>query len=427
MRRFTFVLTLTFTGTLIAQSPEPRPLPPSITGVPGQPLIPLTPTAGVVPETKLAPISRYQNLAALPPETAQAVLGLRTGSDWLLKRQQANGRFVAGVNLDTKSIIPTGTEFEQSLSTWAVCQAARFMGDEKLNLAGSQAILSLMTLTTDSPDGCKVPVLPWGVNNIPTGFAAVLALAIFELPDADDKTSADAVKLCRFIKKQMQKDGSIAWQTHTKIDVSGENLQPGLALLALATAYRVTGDATFKDSCLSGVTYYRDAFRRQPNAVMAGTLLPAFVECHRLTKSDAARTATFELADWLITQQATATTVKTPAWAGSFVDPDSVSEPNITTAYVLKGLAAACQLARNEADLQRYPRYRAATVEVLKFTGSLQYTAENAVAFEAGIRQQYVLGGVRRTLTGTIVTAENTALVVLGFQRFLESGADSRD
>ena len=55
---------------------------------------------------------------------------------------------------------------------------------------------------------CRVPVHSSLTCNR-VGFAATVALAIYELPAADAKLIAEAEKLCEFLHKQCKPDGSV--------------------------------------------------------------------------------------------------------------------------------------------------------------------------------------------------------------------------
>ena len=72
-------------------------------------------------------------------------------------------------------------------------QAAKFSGDEKQAAMASQSILTLLAATRVDPadTNCRVPVHSSLVCNR-VGFAAVVALAIYELPAADAKLIAEA-------------------------------------------------------------------------------------------------------------------------------------------------------------------------------------------------------------------------------------------
>ncbi len=402
MRRFIpFVLPI-FAWPAFAQSPPPALLPPNITGATAP--APVIPAAASVAKTPA--IHRYANLKDLPPETASAVLGLRSGADWLAQRQQPHGRFLFGVNPALRTLLEGDSDFRQALATWAVCQAAGFTGDEKLAACGAQAVLGLLTQTKE-PQGSQA-----------VGVAAVVALAIQALPTADAKLRAEADRLTAYLAQRLRADGSFGIDA---TDAESLHAVPGLALQAMAQTNAPA------DAMTRALAHYRSKFKEAPHAVAAGTLIPAAVEQCLRTKDANAAAFAFEMADWLCSAQYGKLDAKQLLWAGGFRTDVGAApkEPGFESAHAARGLAAACQLIRQAVpDLQRYPKYRGATVDALGFARGLQYTLENTGHFAADFRAQYLLGGCRTGLTDGNLRADATALATLAFQRFLESGAD---
>lgn len=402
MRRlFPFVLPV-LAWPAFAQSPPPALLPPSITGATAP--APVIPAAASV--AKPPAIARYQNLKDLPPETASAVIGLRAGANWLAQRQQPHGRFLFGVNPALRAPLEGDSDFRQALATWSVCQAAAFTGDEKLAASGAQSVLGLLTQT-------KEPQGPQAV-----GFAAALVLAIQALPTADARLRAEADRLTAYLAGQIRANGSFAIDA---TDAESLHAVPGLALQAMAQANAPA------DAMNRALAYYRAKFKDAPHAVAAGTLIPAAVEFVLRTKDANAAAFAFEMADWLGNAQYGKLDAKQILWAGGFRTDTATQpqEPGYESAHAARGLAAACQLIRQAVpDLQRYPKYRTATVDALGFVRGLQYSLENTTHFSAEFRAQYLLGGCRTALTDGNLRIDATALSALAFQRFLESGAD---
>ena len=53
--------------------------------------------------------------------------------------------------------------------------------------------------------------------------------------------------------------------------------------------------------------------------------------------------------------------------------------------------------------------------------------ADNTTHFTGEFRSQYLIGGVRTGMTDGNIRLDATALSLVAFQRFLESGADGRE
>ena len=128
----------------------------------------------------------------------------------MTRMNQASGRFMYGYNPALRQPILGDSDVKQARAALALAQAARFCGDEKQAAIASQAILTLLAATKIDPTdpNCRVPIQASAFCNR-VGFAAVLALAIYELPSADTKLVVEAERLCGFLRKQCRPDGSI--------------------------------------------------------------------------------------------------------------------------------------------------------------------------------------------------------------------------
>lgn len=420
MRYLIGFCTLAVASSSFAQAP-PMTLPSSILGKSAPQN--LTPAAAVV--AKPPPIARYPNLANVAPETAQAVLGMRTGAEWLARRQLAHGKFLFGVNPTLRTPLEGDSEFRQAIATWAVCQAAAFTFDEKLTACGGQAILTLLAQTKDDATDAtlRVPTIPAGSGDA-VGYAACLVLAIEALPSADAKLLNEAEKLSNFLRKQIRADGGVTCGDAN--DPDAVNVYPGLALQALALNARRKPAAGKYEAIAKGLGYYRAAFRAKPHPSLAGTILPAAVEVYIDTRSADVAAIAVEMGDWLCAAQLGKSDPHLVLLAGGF-RTSPTNEPSFETAHALRGLAAATHLSRQIPDPARYAKYRPATVEAIRFMRGLQYTADNTTHFTGEFRSQYLIGGVRTGTTDGNIRSDATALSLVAFQRFLESGADGRE
>jgi hypothetical protein len=385
-------------GVAVGQEP-PRPLPPSIGGVTPAGGVPVPAAPGSQP-----PLAKFEPLLTFPPETRQAVFGVRTGGAWLARRLQPHGRFLFGVNPALRAPLDGDTDYRQAQAAWGLAAAARMTGDDRLAAAAGQAVLSLLAGCREDGDGKG----PAGGPN-PVGCAAALALAVSELPAGDPKVTAEGEKVARWLAKRQKPDG--AWEAGAA--------ESGLAMQALA-AFRM------HDPLARGLAFHRAAFRRQPTATLAGTVLPAAVDHALATGNGESAAAALEMGDWLCAAQVGRTDPKVQ-WAGGFRSPEPAAEPGFESAHAARGLAAGCQLLHKKVgDLARYAKYRPAAAEAVEFVRSLQYTADNTAHFEPAFRTEFLIGGVRTTATDGTIRADATGLAVTAFGRFLESGSAER-
>lgn len=433
MRRHWWLVLVALAGALpllSAQQPPPRPLPPSVTG--GTPAVPtpVRPASGTQAEALTAPIARFQKLNDFPPETGETIAAAKAGANWLFNMHQANGRFILGLNPSLKAVLPGDNELFQAFAAQALAEAARFTGEERYTARATQAVLTLLTLTRPDPADatCRVPSV--GCNG--PAFAAVLAMAIYQLPSTDAKLLGQADELCAFLRKQCQADGSIKIflrpDDATKLDPEGAPIYPGIVIQAMAMNSRMKPDAAKLTLLAKGVAYYRQAFRTQPQPWMAATLIPGFVDFYLQANKDAtARDAVFEMADHLCECQLPGLGVAQGSRAGGFkpsVAAPTGVEPGFASAAFAGALAHATKLTRHVPDQARYQKYRQATMDGLAFTRRLQFTDETADHFEKGFRVRYLNGGVHLSPSDGTTRIDATAHAVCAFVAFLQSGAE---
>ena len=166
-----------------AAAPPLLPLPMPVVGTPAAPTLPTGPIAPAE-----APLSRFEQLVTFPPVTQCAVGGVVLASEWMTKVHQANGRFLYGYVPALRLPMSGDNDLMQARAAVAMAQAARFTGDQKRAAIASQTILTLLAstkLAANDPN-CRVPVqVSFTCNRV--AFAALLALAIYELPNANDR------------------------------------------------------------------------------------------------------------------------------------------------------------------------------------------------------------------------------------------------
>jgi hypothetical protein len=424
MARLTAFVFLSLIGlTLRAQPPAPPALlPPSVAN-------PRPATADVVPVAlaakPAAPIERYErDLRLYPAETAQAVYSVRAAGAWLVRMNQADGKFMAGLNPALARPTEGISDMAQAYAAWACAKLARFTGDDKTAATANQAVLALLTMTKVDGDQ-RVPVAASEKCNR-VGFASLLALAICELPGADAKRIADAEMLGAFLKKQLRDNGSVNC-TDTpdgdvrKSDPFGAQMYPGHCFQALMALDRVKPEQWKRDAVMKGMTYYREAFKAEPAPMTAGAMLPAAVELLQRGKVESVVAFAWEMADSLCGCQAVAADSPLRMVGGFRVYN---ADPAATTAWCGHGLAAAVQLALQVSDGARAGRYRTALVNALAFVRSLQFTDESCQHFEKNFRLRFLLGGMVVSTTDGNLRVDQTAMLALSQMRFLESGAD---
>jgi len=298
----------------------------------------------------------------------------------------------------------------------------------------SQAILALLAATKPDPAdaNCRVPVYSSATCNR-VGFAALLVLAVHELPSADDKLLAEAEKLCAFLQKQLRPDGSVHYTDNpadvpTQVDPSGVNEYPGYSLHAIAASNRTRPAGWKADAVRKGVTFYRTAFKAAPHPMLAATMTPAAAEHFLQSKDPTILAAAVEMCEWLCELQIPPADPKRPLWAGGFrgwANGQAVdAPPGFETGAYLHALACACKSTKEAQDTTRFGRFRQAATDAAQYLGGLQYTEANTRHFADTFRAGTLIGGFYLSPTDGNLRIDATARCVSGLLRFLGSGAE---
>jgi hypothetical protein len=421
-------------------TPTPPPLPaivapgapPAITVPPALPVT-TTPTPTTA-RTNDCLLSRFEPLAACPLHTQSVVRGVLYSANWMTRMNQSHGRFIYGFNPALRQPLLRDHDLLQARAAMAMAQLAKFTGDEKQGAIASQAILTLLTTTKVDPidPNCRVPLHSSLVCNR-IGFAATLALAIYALPAADAKLISDAEQLCEFLHKQCRSDGSIHYTDGTSeasidVDPAGVNEYPGLALHAIVASNRVRPASWKNDVARQGIVFYRNYFHAKPHPLLAATLAPGCAELYLQTKWTDSADFVFEMNDWLCRIQIPNADPRIPQWAGGFrtvvneQQTDSPSGPE--TGFYLQSLSYASLVARTTPDLDRYGKFKAASMAATQYLTDLQYVETNTRHFENAFRANMLIGAFHLTPTDGNIRIDATASAVTGLLRFLESVAD---
>ncbi len=423
------------TFPLVPPKPSGDPVPPAPPAAPpafGNP----PPVRSVAPPAPAdVPLSRFLQLTDFPVTTQESVNGALRGATWITKMHQPHGRFYYGYNPTLRQTMAGDHDLKQARTTLAVAQSARFSGDKNQAAVAGQTILVLLASTKAAAGdpNCRVPVqMSLTCNRV--AFAALVAMAIYEAPNASDKDTDDAERLCEFIRRQLRADGSVHYtdgptDVPTQIDPAGVNEYPGLALHALALSNRVRPAEWKKEAVKKGVGHYSELFRTKPHPVLAATVVPAATELYLQTKLNEMAGAAFEMTDWLCALQVPVTDPRIPQWAGGFrtvANGHSTDAPAgaAETGMYVQCLSCAYQLNRFTPDLNRERKYKAAVVAAAQFLCGLQFTEANTAHFESTFRVSRLIGGFYLSPTDGNLRTDATACAVTGLLSYLSSGAE---
>lgn len=399
MRPTTLSAPLVALAAAVGLAQPPQPLPPG-----------MVPEAGLRPgPPPEAPIAKYEPLAAFPAPTQQAVRAVATGGNWLVRMNQAQGRFVHGYRPAVRQAMDGDSDLRQAVAALGLVQAARFTGDERSAAVAAHAILALLATTRPDPADptCRIPS-----GGAPV--AAALALAIYDLPGADERLLGEAERLCHFLRRSRA------------LDALDEATGPALA--AVVASHKSRPDAWKAEAAAKCVAAHRRAFQTAPNPAVVAGLIPAFADFHLSARDPDAGAAVFELADWLCGVQYPAASARNPTWAGGFrgaaTGPPADTEPTHDSAAGLAALGWAYQVTARNADVARAERYKQAAQDAAQFVAALQYTEPNTRHFENTFRANVLIGGFHLSPSDGDLRCDATGRCVAALARYLAGGAD---
>jgi hypothetical protein len=230
--------------------------------------------------------------------------------------------------------------------------------------------------------------------------AGLLVLAVSELPAPQEDLLRKADQLCNYIRRQQRPDGSLAYtdadDDRAAPDPDGISLYPGAALYGLMRSQQRRPAEWKTELVRKALGYYAPWWRGHKNLAFVPWQTAAFAEAYLLTRERPFADFVNEMNDWLCELQYDRLDPGHPQWLGGFMgwaDGKAVpAAPRVTSACYAEGLAEACRVARQTADLARFQRYGEALERGLQFLVTLQYTEANTQHFNPWYRQR-LLGG----------------------------------
>ncbi|MCS6978183.1 MAG: hypothetical protein NZM31_14415 [Gemmatales bacterium] len=314
-------------------------------------------------------------------------MSTRRAAEWLWNANRADGTFLPGLRPDLDAEVEDDL-LRQIQGAYGLARSARFFASERYAVRARQAILSLLTMTRTDPQDASVRfTVPPSSQTNRLGAAALLVLAIHELPEPGADLLEQADQLANFLKKQQRKDGSFAVSDdgeESAASPADAAVYSANAILALARSSGRQAEPGRMAAARNGFTAAFRAWKenRLPHATCV--LICAGAELHARTGDKALSENVCELADWLCTLQYPPDP-RRPAWQGGFRTSPSKAggevEPAADSALCIEAVCEACRVVRAGADLQRFGRYRDAGERGFQFLTTLQYGPANTKHF----------------------------------------------
>ena len=365
-----------------------------------------------------------RDLSKLSRVESQGYLNGQRGTEWLVRSNQSDGRFLFGYLPALRTPMKGDHYLTQVEAVHALGRAARFYQNNQATAIARQAVLTLLQDTTiDSKDATiRTTSLPSTLVNR-LAAAGYLVLAIHALPEPAKDLVDQARQLENFVRKQQRADGSlIVTEGESKIDVEAVNHYTGPALRALAVGGQF-------DMVRRARPHYFKWWQEHKNMAMVPGHTAAYAEAYVQTREQAFADAVFEMNDWLCALQYQQPDERRPLWLGGFKtwsDGKEVSEaPEAGSALYIESLCQACRVARKAGDVRRFQRYSQAAQRGLSFLGTLQFTEANTQHFADWYRP-ILVGAFHASHQDGNLRLDYTSRAVSALVQYMESVADIR-
>ncbi len=383
-----FLSTAALAGLLVAGS--------LISGASGQ-------EGAVVPAVRTRPAresAEPRDLTKFTPQQRHFYLSAKSGMEWLLRVNKADGRFLPGFIPALRMPLEGDNYLHQAGATFALARAATFFHDERGSAVAKQALLTLLLETTVDPKTqARHTAAPEAFLNR-LAAAGTLIVAIHELPSPANDLLQHAEQLVHYLRLQQQPDGSFVGavaDTKVRADIIQSCSGPAVHGLMRSHALR---PAPWKLEALRKAHAFHHAWWQQhKNLPMVPDHSAAYTEAYLTTKEQAFADTVFAMNDWLCGLQIGSGDPRRAHWAGGFPpwgDGGPTTEataPDIRSAAAAASLVEACRVARAAGDAARLQRYRAALEHCLLFVTTLQYTEANTQHFAEAYRRACLVGG----------------------------------
>jgi hypothetical protein len=369
-----------------------------------------------------APARDFSRLTALQQ---QFLLAAQRGADWLFRMNGVKGRFLYGYLPALKKELEGDNFLRQAGAACALARAARLTGEERYAARATQAILALLAETALDPADAHVrytTLPPAAVNRL--GAAALLVLAIHELPAPQADLLDWSDQLCAYIRKQARANGALAPGTGDRGSQAEDaiNAYPGLALYALLRSLEHR-PADWKLALVrKALPYYRAWWREHRNMAFVAGHAAAWAEAYARGHDKAFADFVHEMADWLCGLQYSRIEPRRLLWYGGFMTYQGrpvETSPGVEAACYAEALVQACRTAREAGDVARHDRYKEAVERSLQFLATLQYTDASTQHFAAWYRPR-IVGAFHATHEDGNLRIDHTEHAVSALVGYLE-------
>ncbi len=333
-----------------------------------------------------------RDLSKLSMLQRQFHLCAQRGTQWLQRANRTDGRFINGYIPSLRAPIEGDDFLRQASAAFTMARAARYFHDKKPEAVAKQALLTLLLETTiDKKDpNLRYTTLPSHLVDRLSS-AGMLVAAIHELPTPGEDLLEQSQQMCKYIRRQQNKDGSFRDEATGK---TAHASQAGPALYGLIVSQRHL-PADWKVAALQkGCKFYSAKWRQEKTVDALCWHIAAYAEGYLRTGEKSLADAVNEVNDWITELQYRRLDHRRPLWLGGFRGWENgqaqAVAPDIGSADFAICLVEGCRVARKSGDVQRWNRNKQGLERSLQFVTTLQYTEANAQHFADWYRKLLV-------------------------------------
>ncbi|MFH0982507.1 MAG: AMMECR1 domain-containing protein [Planctomycetota bacterium] len=334
-------------------------------------------------------VQLQRGLVVLPPEAVTErglTEAVRTLAEYIIYRQQPEGQFSYQYEPSADAYTDANNFVRQADAAWGLARYAQQTGDPVAGEAAEKALRFLLRYVTALPEveGAGYFLGPDGSSDL--GATALLCLALTDHPQTE-RWHVIRDELVLGMLWLQQPSGAFITVFPPALVEGGRETFPGQALLALARAYPSGPQDRMQRAFEIALSFYREEFRKAPQAESVAWQTPAFALMARRTGRRDYAELVFEMNDWLTGYQLQPGNcdwpelhgaINPPGRAAGFTPADRGGKPHgsPSTAVYLEGLAEALALAREVGDTERAERYGRAVRAAARFVMQLQFRRE---------------------------------------------------
>ncbi len=371
------------------------------------------PTAG----SDVVPLRRGLTLVTNDEVTADSVAKtIGDLADYLVYRRRPSGSFAYEYEPAADAYTDADDHVHQAGAAWTLATAAGFLRRAPLLDAAGRSVEAHLARLQPIAGAQDAAFIATANERNKLGVTAQIALAMSAHPDSGHH-AVNRARLALGMLWLQKPSGEFITAFPPARRLSGGDVYPGMALLALCEEYKDQPDQRIQGAFNLAFDFYRREFDRRPTLSGAMWLAQPFARMAVLANRREFARFAFSLADRLVAHQLTPATSPWPELHGGVL-PNTATLPDIETAVCLAAWSEAIVAARKFGDTERVACYETAARAAARFV--LQLQVRESETYHMRVVTD-ALGGMRTSVADNRLRLENIQYALLGLIKFHET------